>query len=133
LYCLIGSIAALANLAIFASINAAGAPLIVSIPTAFGIAAIINYLLCVILLFHRNARWQNVVEWSLYALVVVVMGTIDYGITRWLIEGHLTPMVSKTLATILLPILNFAGRRFLVFPSPTRGAWEPGQTFDPTE
>ncbi len=130
LYCLIGGTAALANLALFGVMHAAGAPLIVSVPTAFGVAAIINYLLCVTLLFHRNARWQDFVEWSLYALVVGVMGTIDFALTRWLIDAHFAPLASKALATIFLPVLNFAGRRFLVFPSPKRGPWEPGRNLD---
>jgi dolichol-phosphate mannosyltransferase len=130
LYCLIGGIAALANLALFGLMHAADMPLIASVPSAFGIAAIFNYLLCVTFLFHRNARWRNTVEWSLYALVVVVMGTLDYAMTRWLIEDHFAPMTAKTIATILLPVLNFAGRRFLVFPSPKRGPWEAGQNLD---
>lgn len=125
LYCLIGGVAALTNLAIFGSMHAVGVPLSISIPTAFGIAAIINYLLCVTFLFHRNARWQNLIEWSLYSLVVLVMGTIDFTMTRWLIDAEITPMTSKALATIFLPALNFAGRRFLVFPSAKRGPWDP--------
>ena len=76
-------------------------------------------------LFHRNARWKDVVEWSLYARLVVVKGTLDYGITRWLINTEITPLAAKTLATISLPLLNFASRRFLVFPSPPRGPWKP--------
>ena len=131
LYCLIGGTAALVNVALFGVMDAAGMPLIASAPAAFGIAAILNYLLCVTFLFHRNARWKNVVEWSLYALVVVVMGTLDYTITRSLIHDHFAPITAKAIATILLPVLNFAGRRFLVFPSPKRGPWEGGQNFDP--
>jgi dolichol-phosphate mannosyltransferase len=131
LYCLIGGTAALVNVALFGVMDAAGMPLIASAPAAFGIAAILNYLLCVTFLFHRNARWKNVVEWSFYALVVVVMGTLDYAITRWLIHDHFAPITAKAIATILLPVLNFAGRRFLVFPSPQRGPWEVGQNFDP--
>jgi glycosyltransferase involved in cell wall biosynthesis len=133
LYCLIGGVAALANLALFGMMHAAGMPLITSVPAAFGIAAILNYLLCVTFLFHRNARWQNIVEWSLYTLVVVVMGTLDYAMTRWLIEEQFAPMTAKATATILLPVLNFAGRRFLVFPSPKRGPWEASQHLDPNE
>jgi dolichol-phosphate mannosyltransferase len=127
LYCLIGGAAAVANLALFSLLYAAGAPLSVSIPTAFGIAALLNYFLCVSLLFQRNARWSNFGEWSLYALIVAVMGTVDYALTRWLIDAEVTPVAAKTFATILLPVLNFAGRRFLVFPSPPRGPWGSGQ------
>ena len=126
-YVLIGAVAAIVNLVVFALLDAFGAPLRVSVPTAFGIAAVVNYLLCVNLLFHRNARWNDFVEWSLYALVVVGVGAIDYGITRGLIENGLAPLAAKALATLLLPVLNFAGRRFLVFPTPKRGPWEPRQ------
>jgi putative flippase GtrA len=110
--------------------HASGAPLIVSVPTAFGIAAVVNYLLCVTFLFHRNARWKNITEWSLYALVVIVIGTIDYELTRWLIGNQFAPLAAKSISTLLLPVLNFAGRRFLVFPSPRRGPWGPGQKLD---
>lgn len=130
LYCLFGGTAAIENLALFGLMYTAGAPLIASAPVAFGTAAFINYLLCVTFLFHRNARWQNAAEWSLYALVVAVVGTIDYGMTRWLIDTQFAPMAAKAIATILLPVLNFAGRRFLVFPSPKRGPWGPGQKLD---
>jgi len=133
LYCLIGGIAALANLALFGLMHAADTPLVVSAPTAFGIAAIVNYLLCVTFLFHRNARWKNITEWSLYALVVIVMGTVDYGLTRWLIDEQFAPMAAKAIATVLLPVMNFAGRRFLVFPSPRRGPWGAGHNLDSHE
>ncbi len=125
LYCGIGFVAALANLAIFAGLDAAGTPLAVSVGAAFGIAAVVNYLLCVTFLFHRNARWKNIVEWSLYALVVVGIGAIDYAITERMIAYQFQPLLAKATATTLLPVLNFAGRRFLVFPSPTRGPWRP--------
>lgn len=127
LYSIIGSVAALVNLAIFTILNTSGIDLILSVPTAFGMAAVVNYLLCVTFLFHRNARWQNLVEWTLYALVVASVGLIDYAITQRLIESEMTPVLAKALATTLLPVLNFAGRRFLVFPSPQRGPWGPGQ------
>ncbi len=127
LYILIGSTAALANLALFGLLNGLEFELSVSVPAAFGIAALVNYFLCVTFLFHRNARWRNLVEWSLYAVVVVGVGLIDYAITQRLIESEVTPVLAKALATLLLPVVNFAGRRFLVFPSPQRGPWGPGQ------
>lgn len=125
LYCVIGGSAALVNLALFAALDAAGAPLSIATPVAFGLAAIVNYALCVTLLFHRNARWQDRTEWAIYAGVVFAAGTLDYAITRWMVEGGAAPLVGKAVATVLLPVLNFALRRFLVFPSPPRGPWEP--------
>jgi len=122
-YCALGVVAALVNLALFAGLTAAGAPLGAAAGVAFGAAAIVNYALCVSILFHRGARWSRFVEWALYGAVVVAVGSIDYGITRGLVGAGLSPVIAKTLATLLLPLLNFAGRRFLVFPSPTRAAW----------
>ncbi len=125
LYSLIGGIAALTNLSVFAMASALGAPLIVSVPSAFGIAAIVNYLLCVTFLFHRNADWRSGSEWSRYGLVVLAIGSLDFWITQVLVDRGLVPLVAKALATGLLPILNFAARRFLVFPSTERGPWRP--------
>ena len=48
-----------------------------------------------------------------------------------MIDDQFAPITAKAIATILLPVLNFAGRRFLVFPSPKRGPWDAGQNFDP--
>jgi len=130
LYCLIGGSAALVNLGLFAALDAAGASLTLAIPTAFVVAAAANYGLCTRLLFDRNARWPNLAEWSLYAFAVVVAGTLDYGITRWLIDAGWANLAAKALATLLLPVLNFALRRFIVFPSPSRGPWERAQPVD---
>jgi putative flippase GtrA len=125
LYCLIGGSAALVNLAVFAVLAAAGLPLALSTPTAFAVAAVVNYLLCVTLLFQRNARWRTAAEWSIYAGVVFAAGTLDYAITSWMVAGGAAPLLAKAVATLLLPVLNFALRRFVVFPSPPRGPWEP--------
>ncbi|MAG34124.1 MAG: glycosyltransferase [Deltaproteobacteria bacterium] len=125
IYLLIGAVAAIANLGIFGLLDVSGANLAFSAPVAFGIAAVVNYLLCVTFLFHRNARWQNAAEWLLYGAVVVSIGAVDYGITRVLADADVTPLLAKAIACVLLPVMNFAGRRFLVFPSPSRGPWEP--------
>jgi glycosyltransferase involved in cell wall biosynthesis len=127
LYCLIGGVAALANLLLFAIQNAVGVPLGVSIPSAFAIAALLNYLLCVSILFHRNARWGNAIEWSSYLLVVVATGAIDYTLTIWLLSHGVAPIAAKAFATLQLPILSFLGRRYIVFRSAGRGPWGPTQ------
>ena len=122
-YCVLGMAAALVNLLIFGVLTAAGVSLAPAAAIAFGLASVVNYLLCVTLLFHRNARWSNLVEWSLYALVVVAVGTVDLALTRWLVAEGLPALAAKASSTLLLPILNFAGRRFLVFPSRPRAPW----------
>ncbi len=124
-YCAIGIVAAIANLLIFAGLYGLGSPLGVATGVAFGVASIVNYLLCVTILFHRNARWSNLVEWILYGAVVVAVGSVDHALTRFMIGASFSPVAAKAIATLVLPIVNFAGRRFLVFPSPQRAPWGP--------
>jgi glycosyltransferase involved in cell wall biosynthesis len=124
-YCLIGGLSALANLLIFALLLRMGLGVSSSAAIAFGSAALINYQLCVNFLFHRNVRWTQPVEWFVYAAVVVGVGWCDLVLTRSLIEAGLGALFSKVIAAASLPILNFAARRYLVFPSKGRGAWKP--------
>ena len=127
-YCLIGGFSAVINLAVFGVLIAMQLGVAAAAATAFGIAALVNYRLCVTLLFHRNVRWTRSVEWIVYAAVVLGIGLCDLFLTRSLIAGGYGPMISKVLAAGSLPILNFAARRYLVFPSAGRGPWKP--TYD---
>jgi len=129
-YLALGLVAALVDLVAFALLHAAGAPLVVATGVAFAVAAVVNYALCVSVLFRRNARWSDGVEWGLYAALVLVVGSLDYALTRWLVDARMGAVAGKALATLWLPLLNFAGRRFLVFPSPPRGPWGPARTGD---
>jgi hypothetical protein len=55
------------------------------------------------------------------------VGSVDFALTRWLIGASFSPVAAKAVATLLLPLVNFAGRRFLVFPSPQRAPWGPAE------
>jgi glycosyltransferase involved in cell wall biosynthesis len=126
LYCMIGGFAALIDLALFGALFVTiGLGLGASVGVAFGIAALVNYRLCIALLFHRNVRWKKPIEWGVYAGVVIGVGLCDFLLTRSLIGAGLGPMLSKAIATASLPILNFAARRYLVFPATRRGPWKP--------
>ena len=125
LYIFIGGFAALVNLFLFLTLNAADLPLLVSAPTAFIIAALINYVLCILLLFRHRARWNRVAELCIYWLVVALICLLDLGITKLLLMGGLSPGISKLIASLVVLALNFSGRRFMVFPEPPSGPWRP--------
>lgn len=115
IYLVIGGIAALANLVIFLLLlKAAGT--VTAAATAFVIAAALNYWLCILLLFRRKARWNTPLELLWYTIIVVAIGIVDIAMTKYLILGGFSPSVSKSLATLVGLVLNFAGRRYIVFP-----------------
>jgi glycosyltransferase involved in cell wall biosynthesis len=125
LYLFIGGTAALSNLVIFLILISSGVGTIISAPIAFIIAAIVNYLLCITLLFRHKAKWNFKTEILSYAAVVAVTGLFDLGITALLISLKTPPGIAKIIATFSIFILNFIGRRFIVFPEKAAGSWSP--------
>ena len=123
LYLFIGGIAALANLVIFLAflsfdVGVTGAAL-----SAFGIAAALNYILCILFLFRHKARWTSLTEVGIYILVVMGVALLDLWMTKGLLAVGASPAASKSMATIIGLALNFCGRRFMIFPEPTSRAW----------
>ncbi len=124
-YVLIGGISAVINLFIFLGLINTGFTVTVAAPTAYIIAAIVNYFLCVFLLFKHKARWSSTTEAILFILVVAFVGVIDLGVTRLFMLFGIYAGVSKLLASGIGLFLNFLGRRFWVFPEPASGPWKP--------
>ncbi|WP_155315496.1 bifunctional glycosyltransferase family 2/GtrA family protein [Desulfosarcina alkanivorans] len=125
LYIFIGGFAALFNLALFLAMFHAGINATVSAPVAFSAAAIVNYILCVLILFKHQAKWKAPLEWLAYAGVVAGVACVDLMVTNYLLGIRLSPMISKLSATGVAFILNFLGRRFFVFPEKPSGPWRP--------
>jgi len=125
LYLFIGGLAAFVNLCVFLGMFSAGFNVTISAPTAFLTAALVNYLLCVLIMFRHKARWNSITEALVYILVVGIVATLDLGVTKALLTSGASPAASKLVATLLALILNFSGRRFLVFPEPSSGPWRP--------
>jgi glycosyltransferase involved in cell wall biosynthesis len=119
----IGAIAAILNLMIFSILLRIDIAVHYAAPIAFIIAAAGNYLLCILVLFRHKARWRTKTEIFIYILVVASVCLIDLGITNFMITQNFSPTVSKIIATITVFILNFLGRRFVVFPEPSTGTW----------
>lgn len=122
IYFFIGAFCAVANITAFAIFDGLGMPMVAAIVIAFILAAILNYLLCLAILFRHKSRWSGPGEIASYAAVVIIMCIADLAMTlgfNWL--GCL-PVISKTLATIIGFIGNFLLRKFMVFSTPKSGA-----------
>ena len=116
LYLFIGAISAISNIVFFAVLFKTGIGISVAIVLAFVVAALVNYLLCIAILFRHKARWSTMGEIATYVLTVAVMGAFDFVVALSLLEAGWSPVASKSLATLLGFVGNFLLRRYLVFP-----------------
>jgi glycosyltransferase involved in cell wall biosynthesis len=124
-YILIGGLSAIVNLALFILLIRAKVRLEIATPTAFLAAAAVNYYLSILILFRHRARWGSSLEIVIFVAIVAAIGYFDFASTRFLIERDMKPWVAKSLATAFGLILNFSGRRFIVFPEPANPDWKP--------
>lgn len=125
IYIFIGSFCAVVNLFVFLGLFKTGFVITISSPAAFIIAAIVNYFLCILLLFKHKVRWNTKTETTLFLLIVVFVGACDLGLTKMFLLFGMYAGVSKLLASGSCLLLNFLGMRFLVFPEPSSGSWKP--------
>jgi len=125
IYLYIGAMAAAINLITFYLLIRLNVQIVLSAPLAFITAAIVNYLLCIYILFRHKARWKTKTEIIIYFFVVLSVCLIDLGATEFLLALNMSPVISKLIASISVFILNFLGRRYIVFPEPRPGPWRP--------
>ncbi|SPJ15650.1 Glycosyl transferase, family 2 [Syntrophobacter sp. SbD2] len=112
-YLFIGGFSALINLAVFLGAFSLGYSAAVSALFAFFLAAVLNYVLCILLLFRHKAKWTAPKEIAIYLFVVCALGIVDVPLTKFLVEAGLAPWISKATASLVGLVLNFAGRRLL--------------------
>lgn len=122
-YTVIGGLAALFNLLAFAGMHSSGLSVEISVASAFVAAALLNYRLCIIILFRHKARWSTAGEMAAYWGMVAVLGFLDVTITKGFIGSGMSDLLAKATSSMVGLIFNFVGRRWLVFPEPRRGAW----------
>ena len=122
-YLFVGGASAIVNFVVFLFLYSSNIPLELAAPTAFAVAAAVNYLLSIVFVFRHKAKWGNALEITIYCLVVLVGASIDLFITKLLVGIGSSPGIAKIIAIALLLIFNFAGRRYVVFPSTARGEW----------
>ena len=126
LYLFVGTPAAILNLFVFLGLLSAGTGLTVAAPVAFFTAACLNYVLCIMLLFRHQARWDSLKEILIYLATVSVLSGLDLLLTGTFAGYFLfSPAVSKLLASAALWVPNFLARRFIVFSEPSSGEWRP--------
>jgi putative flippase GtrA len=124
IYSLIGGLCAIFNLLMFSGMRAAGLTVDVSVAAAFVVAALLNYLLCIVILFRHKARWNTFGEAVIYLGVVAFAGVLDVTVTKGLIWSGFGEVVAKATSSFIGLADNFAGRRLFVFPEPGRGPWQ---------
>lgn len=126
-YLFIGGFAGLANLVMFLLLLNSGFNVDFAAPLAFVFAAGVNYFLSIKLLFRQKAKWKIPVEIFMYILVVVITGVIDLYSTKLLLSMSFTPAIAKIIATGFGFLLNFLGRKYIVFYEKASGPWKPQQ------
>jgi putative flippase GtrA len=124
-YLFIGGFSAIVNLALFLLAISAGVDLSIAALSAFFIAAIVNYYLSILLIFRHKAKWKTGTEILVFFLVVATVGVIDMYCTKAFVAAGMPAWLAKTVSTAIGLVLNFTGRRFIVFPEKTRPDWKP--------
>ena len=124
-YIFIGAFSAVVNLLCFLALYRLDLGVAVSALSAFFIAAFVNYYLSIKLLFRHRARWKAFTEVLVFLAVVSVVGLLDMYCTGIFIAAGMWPSLSKLISTAIGLLLNFAGRRFLVFPEKPNPDWRP--------
>jgi glycosyltransferase involved in cell wall biosynthesis len=123
-YLFIGGLSAVVNLLLFlAALPTLG--MSVAALGAFFAAAAVNYYLSTLILFRRRARWGSATELVVFLLVVSGVSVVDLFSTRSFTAMGAPPALAKTVATAIGLLLNFAGRRLLVFPEKGNPDWRP--------
>lgn len=115
IYFFIGLVCALTNISVFSTLISTGFGATSAIWIAFLLAAGLNYLLCIMLLFRHKARWSGPREIAIYIACVLFMGCVDYALTSGFIFFGISPYWSKVWSTLLGFVGNFLLRKFCVF------------------
>ena len=124
IYFFIGANSALLNLAIFLLLIRMNISVILSAFAAYIIAAAANYIQCVTFLFRHKARWNTLGEVTTYVVIVAASAILDVLFTKWfLFINQMEPWIAKSLASVLVLVFNFLGRKYLVFYEPSAKPW----------
>lgn len=131
-YLFIGGFAAGINLLLFLAMFALSTSVALSTLSAFFAAAVVNYYLCVKVLFRQQVKWQFGTEILFYTLLVACVAGIDFLLTSFFLSAGSTPVFAKIVATAAGVVLNFLGRRFIIFPEQRRAPWKAQVQHDST-
>ena len=115
IYFFIGLAAAIVNIICFNALHALLGGVMLPVILAFLVAAAVNYLLCIAFLFRHKSRWSAGGELLAYAVTLVVMCGLDYGVTIGLMACSLTAFWAKVWSNVVGFIGNFLFRKLFVF------------------
>ena len=96
-----------------------------STPVSFIAIAVINYLLCIFVLFKHTVKWSAKLELLIFGALVLLICAVGWGITDVMLHASIQPWKAKLAATAGAFTLNFLARRFVVFPESPSGPWKP--------
>lgn len=120
LYFFIGTFSAICNIISFLILKRCGIGFTPSVVSAFIVSALVNYLLCISILFRHKARWSGIGEFFAYIITIAVMGGLDWLITYWLVSAEMGSAGAKAIAAVAGFFCNFLLRRIVVFPERKR-------------
>ncbi len=115
LYTFIGFCAALVNILVFSVFLSLQISFIMSILSAFVLAAAVNYFLCIAILFRHKSRWSTQGEILAYVITVCVMAGVDLGVTAGLNALGMSLLTSKITGIVAGFVGNFTLRKYFVF------------------
>jgi dolichol-phosphate mannosyltransferase len=124
-YLFVGGIAAIVNLLLFVLLLHLGQGVLPSALIAFLVAAFVNYGLSILVLFRHRVRWKFFTEIVVFLGVVAFVAAIDAYSTSAFIALGIPASLAKLFATAIGLVLNFTGRRYVVFPDSKRPDWKP--------
>ena len=124
-YTLVGSIAAVINLVLFLALYYGGAGVTASVLAAFFAAAAVNYVLSIALIFRHRIRYSALLEVLIFVGAIAAIAWIDLLLTRRALAAGWLPIVAKIAASAVILLLNFAVRRYIVFPQQASAGWMP--------
>jgi glycosyltransferase involved in cell wall biosynthesis len=124
MYLIVGGIAAAFNLALFNLLYNDQNNLLLATVISFYSAALVNYLLSMLLIFRKNVQWKPALETVIFMCVISVIAAYDYFATQFLISQHMAPFIAKAIASVTGLIFNFVGRKYLVFFEPANEDWK---------
>lgn len=125
IYLFIGGLSAVFNLQIFVLGQILGWPIRMTLISAYVFAALLNYFLCIQFLFRHKAKWNPQQETLIFSIVVVLVGCFDFYSTLAMIAAGISAVNAKIIATAMGLILNFVGRKYIVFFEKASGKWRP--------
>lgn len=123
IYFFIGLTSALFNVVLFLFIYKMDFSLIIATTIAFCFAALLNYVLCIKILFRHKTKWTAVSGFLFYILLVSLSGIFDVMLTQALVIFGLTPFLSKSISSFSFFVYNFLVRKFIVFPEERLKPW----------